>query len=210
MKLLYSLIYIIIIFNLISSSNQKKKKIKKKIDSKLPNGLPKPDSVRPDYIIPELFCETCRAVVNEVLKELRFKIKESDVIYYLSNICLDEEKFNAYEYIPKDIKATCGIFMGVYEDELTKFLSKRNTETPYKSLIYDFCDEYTQICKGVEVNYEKSFTKIERNKETNVGGIPLSVNIHKTGENNNNNKDKKNKKKKINKASTDKNKDSDL
>ena len=99
--------------------------------------------------------------------------------------------------------------MGVYEDELTKFLSKRNTETPYKSLIYDFCDEYTQICKGVEVNYEKSFTKIERNKETNVGGIPLSVNIHKTGENNNN-KDKKNKKKKINKASTDKNKDSDL
>ena len=156
MKLLIFFIHIIILFNLIiliSTSKQKKKKTKNKNNETLPNGLPTPDSVRPDYIIPELFCETCRAVVNEALKELRLKTKESDIIYYLSNACKGEERYTSYEYIYKDIIATCGIFMGIYEDELTKYLEKRNIETSKEDLIYNFCDEYTQICKGVEVNY---------------------------------------------------------
>ena len=40
---------------------------------------------------------------------------------------------------------------------------------------------------------KKSFTNIERNKETNVGKIPLSVNIHKEGVNDNNKNKKKEK-----------------
>ena len=124
MKLRISFSQLILLSSLIilSISKSKKKKTKKeKNTAKLPNGLPTPDSVRPSYIIPELFCETCRAIVNEALKELKTKRKESDVYDYLSKVC-DESKYTTYEFIPQDIKRTCGVFMGVYEDEIVKLL----------------------------------------------------------------------------------------
>ena len=123
-KLLFSLFQIFIIINLINLSTNKSKKKKNKKKSKsnlptLPNGLPTPESVRPNYVTPELFCETCRAIVKEAVKELKTKTRESDVLYYLDNVC-DENKYTVYQHVPRDIKITCSTFMGVYEDELIK------------------------------------------------------------------------------------------
>ena len=194
-----SFLQIILISKLIilSLSKSKKKKDKKdNISTTLPNGLPKPDVARPSYIIPELFCETCRAIVNEALKELKSKKKESDVYDYLSKAC-DESKYTTYEFIPQDIKRTCGIFMGIYEDEIVKLLTNRKLDEKNKDIIYNFCDEYTQVCKGVEVNYEKAFTKIDKN--ANIDGMPLTIDVHKENEKDKDEKDlsKKHEDKKI-------------
>ena len=189
---------------IISISTKSKKKHKKKTSHKnttLPNGLPIPDTVHPDYILPELFCETCRAVVNEALKELRTKTRESDVYDYLSNACV-EEKYTRYVYIPKDIKRTCGIFLDAYPDEVVKLLMKRNIDMKNEDIINNFCDEYTQICKGVEVNYEKSFYKVHKQSENDIDGVPFTLDIHGNNEEDigyqkkEKNKNKKNKKKK--------------
>ena len=179
MKFKISFFQLIFFSNLIILSLSKQKKKKEKNSPTLPNGLPTPESVRPNYIIPELFCETCRAIVNEALKELRSKTKESDVYSYLSNAC-DESKYTRYEFIPKDIKRTCGVFMDIYEDEIVKLLTKRKIDSKNKEIIYNFCDEYTQVCKGVEVNYEKTFKKIDKN--TKIDGIPLTIDIHNKDE----------------------------
>ena len=211
MKLRISFSQLILLSSLIilSISKSKKKKTKKeKNTTKLPNGLPTPDSVRPSYIIPELFCETCRAIINEALKELRTKTKESDIYNYLSEACV-EDRYLTYEYIPKDIQRTCGIFMGIYEEEIVKLLTKRKLDMGRKEIINNFCDEYTQVCKGVEVNYEKSFQKIKKNGK--VEGMPITVDIHNANDKNekeekdkkNKNKEKKDKKKKNRKVESD-------
>ena len=182
MKFKFSFLQIILISKLIilSLSKSKKKKDKKNnISNTLPNGRPTPEFARPDYIIPELFCETCRAIVNEALKELRTKRKESDVYNYLSNVC-EESKYTTYEFIPQDIKRTCGVFMGVYEDEIVKLLTKRKIDAKNEDIIYNFCDEYTQVCKGVDVNYDKVYTKINGN--ANIDGMPLTIDVHKENE----------------------------
>ena len=217
MKFKISFLQLILFSNLIilSLAKPKKKKEKKEKNSPtLPNGLPTPESVRPNYIIPELFCETCRAIVNEALKELRSKTKESDVYSYLSNAC-DESKYTRYEFIPKDIKRTCGVFMDIYEDEIVKLLTKRKIDNKNKEIIYNFCDEYTQVCKGVEVNYEKTFKKIDKN--TKIDGIPLTIDIHNKDEKKEkkeekkDNKENKNKeKKKKIKSAKNRKKESDL
>ena len=181
----------------ISSKSKKKHKIKKSPkNTTLPNGLPIPDTTHPSYILPELFCETCRAVINEALKELRTKTRESDVYDYLSNACV-EEKYRRYEYIPQDIKRTCGIFLDAYQDEVVKLLTKRNIDMKNENLINNFCDNYTQICKDVEVNYEKSFYKVNRKSENEIEGMPLTVDIHNENEGGTEHEKKeKNKKKK--------------
>jgi hypothetical protein len=161
----------------ISTKSKKNKNKKAHKNTTLPNGLPKPDVVRPNYIIPELFCETCRAIINEALKELRTKTRESDVYDYISNAC-KEERYTRYTYIPKDIKRTCGIFLDVYQDEVVKLLTKRNIDMNKEDIIKNFCDDYTQVCKDVEVDYEKSFYKVHPRSEYEIDGNPLSFNIH--------------------------------
>ena len=208
----------LIIYSICKSKKKKNKKENNK--TILPNGLPTPDSVRPNYVLPEVFCETCRAIVNEALKELRTKTKESDVYDYLSNVC-DEGKYLTYEYIPKDIKRTCGVFMGIYNDEVVKLLTNRKIDIPNKDIISNFCDNYTQVCKGVEVNYEKSFNKVNKKTDLKIDGVPLSIDIHKDGEQQvktenkestkkNKNKKGKNKEKKKIKKNENKNDESDL
>ena len=130
------------------------------------------------------------------MKELKSKKKESDVYDYLSKAC-DENKYTTYEFIPQDIKRTCGIFMGIYEDEIVKLLTNRKLDEKNKDIIYNFCDEYTQVCKGVEVNYEKAFTKIDKN--ANIDGMPLTIDVHKENEKDKDEKDlsKKHEDKKI-------------
>ena len=201
-KFFISFTQIIIIITLIRliTNKSKKKKQKKDKTPRLANGLPTPESVRPNYVTPELFCETCRAIVKEAIKELKTKTKESDVMYYLDNVC-DENKYQVYQYVPRDIKITCGVFMGVYEDELVKLLTKRKLDETKEELIKQLCEDTTEICKGVEVNIFKNIPKIEKNTKfnTNVDGEPVNIEFHSTKNDTNKNKDEekmnKNKKK---------------
>ena len=213
--ILFQMIIIISLINSIISKSKKKKHKKDKKDDidRLPNGLPTPESVRPNYVTPELFCETCRAIVKEAVKELRTKTKESDVIFYLDNVC-DENKYTRYQHVPRDIKITCSTFMGIYEEELIKLLTKRRIDETKEELARQLCDETTELCKGVEVNLFKNMQKIEKNGKisTEIDGEPVNIEYHstknETDKNKNNEEELKNKKKKkIKKA---KHKDSDL
>ena len=209
--LLFQIIIIICLINsIINKSKKKKKKDKKDSQPKLPNGLPTPESVRPNYVTPELFCETCRAIVKEAVKELKTKTKESDVMYYLDNVC-DENRYTVYQYVPRDIKITCGVFMGIYEEELVKLLTKRKIDETKEELVKQLCDETTEICKGVEVNMFKHMQKIDKN--TKINGEPVNIEFHRKNETNENKeekKDEKDDKKKKKKKKKKKEKQSDL
>ena len=111
-------------------------------------------------------------------------------MYYLDNVC-DENKYQVYQYVPRDIKITCGVFMGVYEDELVKLLTKRKLDETKEELIKQLCDDTTEICKGVEVNIFKNIPKIEKNTKfnTNVDGEPVNIEFHSTKNETNKNKD---------------------
>ena len=213
-KFFISFTQIIIIITLIQliTNKSKKKKQKKDKTPRLANGLPTPESVRPNYVTPELFCETCRAIVKEAVKELKTKTKESDVMYYLDNVC-DENKYQVYQYVPRDIKITCGVFMGVYEDELVKLLTKRKLDETKEELIKQLCEDTTEICKGVEVNIFKNIPKIEKNTKfnTNVDGEPVNIEFHSTkNETNKNNDEEKMNKRKKKKKKKDKENNNDL
>ena len=194
---LFQVILSICLINLIASKS-KKKKYKKDKTPRLPNGLPTPESVRPNYVTPELFCETCRAIVKESIKELKSKTRESDVMYYLDNVC-DEKKYTTYQYVPRDIKITCGVFMGIYEEELIKLLTKRKTDETKEQLVNELCYNTTEICKGVEVNILKNMKKIEKNTNINgeIDGEPVNIKFHSSkNDSNKNDEGIKNKKKK--------------
>ena len=198
-----NILRIIFLFSLINLIINKKKKHKKESKRKLKNGLPIPEDVRPNYVTPELFCETCRAIVKEAIKELRTKTKESDILYYLDNVC-DESKYTIYQYVPRDIRLTCGVFMNTYQDELIKFLTKRKIDATKEELAYQLCDNITEICKGVEVNILKHMTKIDKNANTTINskdGDLINIQYHKTNDTSEK-KEKRKKKKKNNKKNS--------
>ena len=174
--LFQTFIFICLINSILNKS--KKKKHKKDSKPKLPNGLPTPESVRPNYITPELFCETCRAIVKEAVKELKSKTRESDVMYYLDTACNDENRYTVYQHTPRDIKIGCGVFKGIYEDELVKLLTKRKADETKEQLIKQFCDETTEVCKGVEVDLFKHMQKIDKN--TKINGEDVNIEFHST------------------------------
>ena len=206
-------IIICLISSVINKSKKKKNKKDKKDDNinKLPNGLPTPESVRPNYVTPELFCETCRAIVKEAVKELKTKTRESDVMFYLDNVC-DENKYTRYQHVPRDIKITCGTFMGIYEDELVKLLTKRRIDETKEELARQLCDETTEVCKGVEVNLFKNMKKIEKNSKlsTEIDGEPVNIEFHSTKNESNKNNEEELKIKKKKKVKKGKHSNSDL
>ena len=207
-KFFISLFQIIIIINLTNLvlNKIKKKKHQKKSKPTLPNGLPTPESVRPNYVTPELFCETCRAVVKEAVKELKTKTKESDVKHYLDNVC-DENRYTEYQHVPRDIKTTCGVFMGIYEEELVKLLTKRKSDSTKEECAEQLCDNITEICKGVEVNLFKDMKKIDKN--TKFDSEPISVEYHSKKNDTNKNKEEKKEEKKKKKEEKKKDKKKD-
>ena len=212
--IIFQIVIIICLINSVISKSRKKKNKKEKKDdniNKLPNGLPTPESVRPNYVTPELFCETCRAIVKEAVKELKTKTRESDVMFYLDNVC-DENKYTRYQHVPRDIKITCGTFMGIYEDELVKLLTKRRIDETKEELARQLCDETTEVCKGVEVNLFKNMKKIEKNSKlsTEIDGEPVNIEFHSTKNESNKNNEEELKSKKKKKVKKGKHSDSDL
>ena len=188
---LFSLLSILIIFNILINNincepkkKHKSKKHKKQSTKKLmKNGLPYPDSVRPNFIPPELFCESCRAIVKEALKELKTKTKETDVIYYLNNNVCDQKRYSSYQFVPPDMKAGCAIFIDYYEEALIKVLTKRKVESTKEELVQELCYNVTTVCEGVEVNNFKNMKKIEKNMEINGEKINIEYKPTKKEEN---------------------------
>jgi hypothetical protein len=75
------LIYIFIVINLICVELRKKKK------RKVYKRPADPRDRHPKMIEPELYCDSCKAVLKESINNLYGKTKESDVLKMLDDIC---------------------------------------------------------------------------------------------------------------------------
>jgi hypothetical protein len=80
--------YFIFTISLVESRKKKKK-------ARQPKKPQNPLDKRPDKVKPELWCDSCIAMVKETIKELRGKKKESDVIDVVTDIC-NPEKYYTY------------------------------------------------------------------------------------------------------------------
>ena len=108
--------------------------------------FPDPESVRPSSVSKELFCDACEAIIKEACKNLRGKKKESDVEFYLTDVC-NPEKYNIYHFPPPDMGRGCREFVAVYGDEIPKVLINRNNdEEPVQILCYDT----TKVCVNID------------------------------------------------------------
>lgn len=94
---------------------------------------------KPKSVEPLLWCNSCQAIVREMLKKLgskkrefqvRDKLKRAEinfeqVIEIWETIC-DYKNFNIYEFPPPDMKKGCEQFISEYEEEMIDGLVKRN------------------------------------------------------------------------------------
>ena len=91
MKRLIILAFVLVLLSL----NDCRKKKKKQKAQKAPEN---PLDRRPSKVKPELYCDACIAMVQESVKELRGKKKESDVIGVVEDVC-NPEKYYTYRRI---------------------------------------------------------------------------------------------------------------
>ena len=152
-KLLFVFCIIFCLFSsvLLAEKKKKHKKKKKNKSDKLPNGLPTPNSIRPSTVSPELLCDSCQAIIFEALKSLKKATKESDVLFYLSDVC-NPKKYNIYHFPPPDMKTGCETFYGAYSESVEKILLNRPLDKSKDVLMKELCFETTQVCTGVDFN----------------------------------------------------------
>lgn len=154
--------------------------------------FPDPESVRPSSVSKELFCDACEAIIKEACKNLRGKKKESDVEFYLTDVC-NPEKYNIYHFPPPDMGRGCREFVAVYGDEIPKVLINRNNdEEPVQILCYDT----TKVCVNIDWG---NISPID--DSIMIDGEPVKMsdlqennqfNIQTNSDNNNNEKEDKN------------------
>lgn len=87
---LNQLLFVFIVLGLLQLSIERKRKQKKRSKAKKD-----PKEKRPGKVSVELFCDSCKAVLLEAMKELRGKKKESDVLDIMNDICASD-KYNIY------------------------------------------------------------------------------------------------------------------
>ena len=156
----------------------------KKSDNLMENGLPKPDSIRPSTVSPELLCDSCQAIISEAVKRLGKQTKASDVLFYLDKVC-DPQRYNIYHFPPPDMKTGCEVFVGAYNDEVERVLIGRKLDVSTDDLIQDLCFKTTKVCENVDFNNIKAM-----DDTIMVDGEPMKID-----ELNKKNKKKKKKKK---------------
>lgn len=143
MRLRVLLAFFVVLAIVDKSVEKKKKRVKHKKKDPLLK--------RPSNISPELFCDSCLAILGEAMKELRGKKKESDVIDYMEKVC-KPEKYNIYHFPPPEMREGCEAFIGAWGEDVTKVLINReDDEKPIQKLCY----EKTKACVGIDWNNVK-------------------------------------------------------
>ena len=148
----FLILYFIFLSNIINCRTKAKKRGRNRHNPQ--TKIPLADSIRPDDISRELFCDACHAFFIEALKNLRNLNKESDITFYLNdhNIC-SYKNFNGYHFSNLEIEVACEVIIGEYYDAVEKLLIERipNKDTD-ASLINKFCYEKIKACNGVDLS----------------------------------------------------------
>ena len=116
--------------------------------------IPLADLIRPTDVSRELFCDVCQAIFTEALKNLRYLHKESDVVFYLNNnkIC-QQKNFDGYHFSNPEMEIGCEVFIAEYYDEVQKILIERIPDKDTNvTLIDKFCYKKIKACNGVDLS----------------------------------------------------------
>jgi len=128
----------------------------------------KKKSEKPTNVEPRLYCESCRALVNETLKMLKGSTSEIEIYDILSDPC-NQRRYVIYEHIPPDIEKGCNAFLAAGHDELfIKLLLNRKNDD---GLVEELCWTRTGACKDLPT------TKKEPTLDVSINGVPQSYKI---------------------------------
>lgn len=165
---IFSILILVILF--ISTIEKKKTKKTKKAATESD-----PLDRRPSKIKPELYCDSCLAMVKESVRELRGKKKESDVVDVVDTIC-DPEKYKSYRNIslsylldhpPPEMREGCEAFLSGWEEELVKVLTNRKNDSVPEQIL---CFELSKACLNVDPSNVPQF-----DNEIMVDGQPVKI-----------------------------------
>ena len=97
---------------------------------------------RPTSIDSGAWCDTCQAIVREVIKKLGNKRKEYEVLEAYDGICT-YENFYTYNSPPPQMEKNCKEFISAHEDEIIDGITHRKSNDSAES---DICAERTKAC----------------------------------------------------------------
>ena len=97
---------------------------------------------RPDSIEPNLWCNSCQAIVQVMLGRLKAKKREMEVLEAWEDIC-NYENFNRFNYPPPEMQKGCREFVAEHEDDIIDGLVGRANNGVAEN---DICIERTKAC----------------------------------------------------------------
>jgi hypothetical protein len=121
---------------------------------------------RPTSTSPELYCNACQAVVRELLKKLRHRKSESDVMEAMDDVC-NPELYMIYEFPPPEMREGCEAFIMDWEEVVERELQTRPNNDMIENKI---CHEISKACHNVNVKDAPRF-----DNQIFVDGQPVPV-----------------------------------
>lgn len=112
----------------------------------------KSSAKRPTSTSPELYCNSCQAIIREMIKKLKHRNSESDVMEAIDEVC-NPELYMVYEFPPPEMREGCEAFIMDWEEVVEKELINRDHKKDPKGALVEerVCNEISKACKNVNV-----------------------------------------------------------
>jgi hypothetical protein len=165
-KILRQLTIVTFLIMAITDVEAKKKAKGKTVKGSSSEQPEKSSAKRPTSTSPELYCNSCQAITRELLKKLRHRKSESDVMEALDDIC-NPELYMIYEFPPPEMRGGCETFIMDWEEVFEKEMQTRTNNHDIEDKI---CYQITQACNNVNVKDAPRF-----DNQIFVDGQPVPV-----------------------------------
>ena len=99
-------------------------------------------SKRPLSVEASKWCNICQAIVREMIKKLKNKRKEYEVLEAYDGIC-NYELFYVYNHPPPEMEKACKLFVQEHEDDIVDGIRLRKDNDSAEN---DICNDRTEAC----------------------------------------------------------------
>eukprot|EP00331_Platyophrya_macrostoma_P028603 CAMPEP_0176446550 /NCGR_PEP_ID=MMETSP0127-20121128/24397_1 /TAXON_ID=938130 /ORGANISM="Platyophrya macrostoma, Strain WH" /LENGTH=175 /DNA_ID=CAMNT_0017832615 /DNA_START=45 /DNA_END=572 /DNA_ORIENTATION=+ len=155
-KIIFVLILVVLFVSIADAKGKKKKAKSKEVED-----------IRPSHIQKELYCNSCQAIIRELLKKLRDKTSEQDVVDAMEDIC-NPKYYSIYDFPPPDMRKGCEAYINGHEEIIEKALIERKGNRDVEQYV---CYTKTKACVDVDMNSEKN----RRNTHVTIDGKQVPV-----------------------------------
>jgi|EP00670_Eutreptiella_braarudii_P005897 hypothetical protein len=158
--------HLVLLLLLVLSCDAKKK-------SKKP---PADGPITPEGLHPDVYCETCKAVIEQLTAKTRKWRKsprlESEVMNAMDTLCTKDTLGDKYKFSAPTLVKACEAMLAEHEEDLEELYSRNKVKG--KDKFNHWCNGQIKACRGIDV------AKIEANPDLNVqedptggmGGMP--------------------------------------